>query len=304
VTGASAGLGLSIARLLRESRHRVILTARPSSMHRFAEQGFVEGERLWLRPLDVTDAAARVRVVMEALEKWGGVDVLINNAGVAYRSVVEHVSEADTRAQMDVNFTAPMELSRLVLPRMRRRRRGHIINISSVSGMMAMPTMAIYAASKFALEGATEALWYEVRPWDVRVSLVQPGFINSSSFEKVRTTHLSQRSLDREATAYGAHYRHMAPFIERVMRLTVATPERVAATVLRTMERRDPPLRVPATPDAWFFGMLRRVMPRRAYHALLYRMLPRIQTWGTATDPVSLPPPPDPDAGPPDRAMP
>jgi hypothetical protein len=95
----------------------------------------------------------------------------------------------------------------------------------------------------------------------------------------------------------------MAPFIERVMRLTVATPDRVAAKVLRTMERSDPPLRVAATPDAWFFGMLRRVLPRRAYHALLYRMLPRIGAWGAASDAPSLPPPGDSDPGTPGRAI-
>ncbi len=95
----------------------------------------------------------------------GGVDVLINNAGVAYRSVVEHVSERERLQQMGINFRAPMELTRLVLPYMRSRRAGRIINVSSMGGMMAMPTMAVYSASKFALEGATESLYYEVKPW-------------------------------------------------------------------------------------------------------------------------------------------
>ncbi len=291
ITGASTGLGLALARRLVDSDYRLILTARASSMHRFAEAGIAPSERIWLRPLDVTDAEQRVRVVMEALERWDGVDVLVNNAGVAYRSVVEHVSEADRLAQMDINFRSPMELVRLVLPRMRRKRRGRIINVSSVSGMMAMPTMAVYAASKFALEGSTEALWYEVKPWGIHVTLIQPGFINSEAFQKVRTTALSQRSLEQQSTAYGAHYRNMAPFIERVMNLAVATPEQVAKKVERVMRRRRPPLRQAATPDALFFGILRRVMPRRLYHGLLYRMLPNIGAWGSDERP-SLPAPP------------
>ena len=92
-----------------------------------------------------------------------------------YRAVLEHVSDAERVAQMDVNYLAPMDLIRLVLPRMREKHAGRILNVSSVGGMMAMPTMAVYSASKFALEGATEALYYEVRPWNIRVSLIQPG---------------------------------------------------------------------------------------------------------------------------------
>ncbi len=282
ITGASVGLGLAIARLLlAETPHRLILTARDSSMHRFEEAGIRDGERVWLRPLDVTDDEQRQRVVAEADECWGGIDVLINNAGVAFRAVVEHVSVDDRLLQMDINFRSPMALAALVLPGMRAKRSGHIINVSSVGGMMAMPTMAVYSASKFALEGASEALWYEVRPWGVHVSLVEPGFINSDSFENTRYTEHSRAAADDALLPYHAHYEHMGGFIARVMHLTWATPERVARTVLRTMRRRDPPLRVPATIDAWLFDLMRRWLPRRLYHALLYRSLPRIRTWGS-----------------------
>jgi short-subunit dehydrogenase len=168
VTGASTGLGLALARrLLEVTPCRLVLTARESSMKRFAPAGIVEGPRVHLRALDVTSAEQRKRVVEEAADCWGGVDVLVNNAGVMYRSVLEHVSDAERLEQMDVNYQAPMALIRLVLPHMRAQRAGRILNVSSVGGMMAMPTMAIYSASKFALEGATEALYYEVKPWNI-----------------------------------------------------------------------------------------------------------------------------------------
>ncbi len=282
ITGASVGLGLAIARLLlAETEHRLILTARASSMARFADVGLEENERVWLRPLDVTDAAQREAVVAEAAERWGGVDVLINNAGVAFRAVVEHVSVDDRLLQMDINFRSPMALAALVLPGMRAKRRGRIINVSSVGGMMAMPTMAVYSASKFALEGASEALWYELRPWGVHVSLVQPGFINSDSFENTRYTERSREAADDELLPYHAHYEHMTGFIARVMKLTWATPERVARTVLRTMQHPHPALRVPATIDARLFDLLRRILPRRWYHGLLYRALPKVRSWGS-----------------------
>ena len=281
ITGASTGLGLAIARtLLARTDWRLVLTARAASLQRFAEEGIAEGDRILLLPLDVTDGAQREAAVAAAEARWGRVDALVNNAGISYRAVVEHVDAQDRIDQMQINFIAPMELARLVLPGMRSRRGGHIINISSVGGMMAMPTMAVYSASKFALEGASEALWYEVRPWNVRVSLVEPGFIHSPSFQKVRLTQRSERSIAESAEAYHAHYENMAPFIARMMQRSWATPERVAATVLRTLRRRDPPLRVPATADAWVFALLRRLMPRRLYHLLLYAFLPRIHRWG------------------------
>jgi hypothetical protein len=132
-----------------------------------------------------------------------------------------------------------MELIRLVLPGMRRKRAGRIINVSSVGGMMAMPTMALYSASKFALEGATESLWYEVRPWNIHVSLVQPGFIHSDSFRNTRYTEASRQAEKDSANPYYPHYRQMATLITRLMERTSATPEGVAETTeKRTRGRR------------------------------------------------------------------
>ena len=271
VTGASTGLGLALARLLIEKgRHRLVLTARESSLPRFAAAGITESEDVWLRPLDVTDRGQRMRVVAEMDERLGGVDILVNNAGITFRSVVEHVNQAERLQQMDVNFLSPMHLMRLVLPAMRRKRRGRIINISSVGGMMAMPTMSIYSASKFALEGVSEALWYEVRPFGIHVTLVEPGFIHSPSFANTRYTLDSQTAMDQEQDPYHAHYEHMAPFIARTMDRSRATPERVAKTILKVIEARRPPLRVPATMDAHLFSLLRRpAAPQRVPRAPL-----------------------------------
>lgn len=280
LTGASTGLGLALSKFLLETDYHLILTARESSMARFAEEGIEESDRVWLRTLDVTKDEERRARIDEANAKLGGVDILVNNAGVAYRSVVEHVTEADRIAQMEINFRAPMEMVRLTLPSMREKRRGRIINVSSVGGMMAMPTMAVYSASKFALEGATEALYYEVKPWNIKVSLVEPGFIHSSSFQRVRYTNLSDHSQHDEADPYHNHYIHMDPFIERRMALSVATPDRVARKIIKTMKRKRPPLRVRATMDAHVFDLLRRFMPRRLYHWILYNSLPHIRSWG------------------------
>jgi hypothetical protein len=186
--------------------------------------------------------------------------------------------------QMDVNYTA-VELTRLVLPAMRARRRGRIINLSSVGGMMAMPTMAIYSASKFALEGATEALYYEVRPWNIQVSLIQPGFVHSESFEHTRLTSQSERSAIDLGEAYHAHYEYMSPFIARLMHAARATPDSIARKIVRTMHRatRRCGCRRPSTPGC--SDGCGATCPRPLYHWFLYRSLPGIRHWG------ELPPP-------------
>lgn len=280
VTGASSGLGLALARRLAPGPWRLVLTARADSLSRLAAAGIPAGEHVLHLPLDVTVAEERRAVVAAAEARFGRVDALVNNAGVMYRSVLEHVHDDERLAQMDVNFLAPMELVRLVLPGMRARRSGRIVNVSSVGGMMAMPTMAVYSASKFALEGASEALWYEVRPFGVHVTLVEPGFIHSSSFQNARDTEDSARSIVAADDAYHAHYEHMGPFVAKLMDWSRSSPEFVAQRIERALTMRSPPLRMSGTPDAFLFQMLRRMLPRRAYHAVLYRSLPGISRWG------------------------
>jgi short-subunit dehydrogenase len=146
--------------------------------------------------------------------------------------------------------------------------------------MMAMPTMALYSASKFALEGATESLWYEVKPWNIKVTLVEPGFIHSKSFQNTVYTAESRKAAQDPANPYYQHYFQMAGFITRLMGASFATPVKVARKVRRTMEQKSPPLRVPATFDATFFALLRRVLPRNLYHWMLLRGLPHVKFWG------------------------
>ena len=289
VTGATTGIGLALARRLIRGGQRVVLTGRPSSLPRLADAGIAESERVWVLPLDVADPLSARRAIADVTARWGGVDVLINNAGVSYRAVIEHMSDEDEQRQMEVNFLGPMRLARLVIPGMRERRRGQIINISSVSGMMAMPTMGAYAASKFALEGATESLWYELRPWGVAVTLVQPGFVRSSSFERVLLTARSQAALDDPNDPYHPYYEHITPFVSWMMRHALSDADAVARRVMGVMAARRPRLRVAGTTDARLFYLMRRLLPRGLYHNALYWSLPRIRRWGPRGLPVSDP---------------
>jgi len=279
VTGAGSGIGLALAEILYSlPQYRVACTAREHSLAKLRER-FPENERFCLLPLDVTNEDERERVVTEVCHRWGGINVLVNNAGISYRSVVEHMTEADELKQMATNYLGPIGLVRLVLPYMRERGRGKIINVSSVSGMLAMPTMASYSASKYALEGASEALWYEAKPLGISVSLVQPGFIHSESFRRVYHTEKS-RPEACETGPYCDYYRDMVPFIERLMRISRATPEKVARLILCVLQTENPPLWIPATVDAIIFYYIRRMLPRRFLLPVLFYALPGSRRWG------------------------
>ncbi len=279
VTGASSGVGLSLAKLLHKlPEYRTVVTARKTSVQS-VQKIFTENEHFKIVELDVIDPQSRANCMAEIRECWGDVDILINNAGISYRSVVEHMSEADENLQMQTNYFGPMGLIKDVLPSMREKGRGKIINVSSVSGMLAMPTMASYSASKHALEGASEALWYEVKPFGINVSLIQPGFINSQSFQNVYYSEKSNPKNQKSNVAYSDYYRHMGPFVEKLMKLSWTTSEHVAKKILWVLRTENPPLWVPATPDALLFYYLRRLIPRRLLMPILFYFLPKSELW-------------------------
>jgi NAD(P)-dependent dehydrogenase (short-subunit alcohol dehydrogenase family) len=278
ITGCGSGLGYATAELLaKASNYRLVITARARAIE-FLRAKFPESDRIMVRELDVTAEAHRKAVCGEVLEKWGGVDVLLNNAAVSYRAVVEHMTEAEDLHQHQTNYLGPMGMIREVVPQMRLKGRGKIINVSSVSGMVAMPTMSSYSASKYALEGASEALWYEMRPLGVKVCLVQPGFVRSNSFFNVQYT---KKAIDSEHGdgPYSDFYQSMTPFIEKMMGRSRATPEKIAKLIYKVIRTENPPLWIPASIDAVAFYYIRRMLPRRWLMPFLYWCLPGSSKW-------------------------
>jgi short-subunit dehydrogenase len=279
VTGCSSGLGMAIAEKIYHLNHfRLVITARPESLH-FIKSKFSNSERVLILPLDVTDEKSRTNCVSKVYETWGNIDILVNNAGICYRSVLEDMSEADELLQMKTNYLGPIRLTQMVLPKMREKGRGKIINISSVSGLISMPTMSSYSASKAALEGSTEALWYEVKPFGINLSLVQAGFIKSDSYQRVRYSQGAQLSKTTERP-YTQIYQSVEPFIAKLMKRGLATPESIADLVLAVIRTQNPPLWIPASLDSEFFYYIRRISPRRILHPILFWALPNSSQWG------------------------
>ena len=278
ITGASSGIGRRLLEEFCRDEFRVLATVRQPRLDAFKQELTGKYSNVVPYILDVTDLERGTEVIRDVESRFGPIDILINNAAISYRTVVEEMSGPDEAIQMATNYFGPMHLVRMVLPGMRSKKSGHIINISSVGGMMAMPTMSAYSASKFALEGASESLWYEVRPFGIHVTLVRPGFINSDAFRKVK--YGEDTNIEDKKGVYYFHYHHMSGFIEKLMTRTPCTPESAARMIYKISCMKNPPMRIAGTPDARFFAILRRILPRRFYHWLLYRSLPGIKNWG------------------------
>ncbi len=177
ITGVSSGLGRAMAEALLARGHLVVGTVRTADARRAFEA--LAPKRAIGRLLDVTDTDAIRPLVRSVEEAQGAIDVLINNAGYGHRGVVEETALADLRRQFEVNVFAPVALIKAVLPGMRSRGAGHIVNISSMGGVVSFPGLGAYNASKFALTGLGDALAQEVEPFGIRVTTVQPGVFRS-----------------------------------------------------------------------------------------------------------------------------
>lgn len=173
VTGASRGLGRAFVEAALAAGDRVAGLARDVSP--LADLAATHPDRLLALPADVTDRAAVFAAVDTALARFDRLDVVVNNAGALFAGMVEEFTEAQARAQLEVNFFGALWGSQAVLPRLRAQRGGHLVQISSIGGLGGFPSTGLYSASKFALEGLSEALAAEAAGFGVKVTIVQPG---------------------------------------------------------------------------------------------------------------------------------
>jgi NAD(P)-dependent dehydrogenase (short-subunit alcohol dehydrogenase family) len=207
LTGASRGFGLEIARKILAQGDRVVATARR------AEQILTElpdaGDALLAIDLDVTNADQAAQAVQSAVDAFGRIDVLVNNAGRGLLGAVEEASDTSVRAVYEVNVFGTLTMQRAVLPIMRRQRSGHIINISSVGGLLGSAGWGIYCSTKFAMEGFSEALAKEVRPLGIWVTIVEPGYFRTDFLDASSLGTEENVIADYEATA-GATRAHAA----------------------------------------------------------------------------------------------
>jgi len=242
ITGCSSGLGRALAEAVLDAGHNAVITARtPETLSEIVS---AHPDTALALPLDVRDHKQVLAVAQRAHEHFGDVDVLVNNAGHGYRAAVEEGEPDEVQELFETNFAGPVDLIKQVLPGMRRRRSGTIINISSIAGRMSNPGSGYYSATKAALEGMSYGLRMEVAPLGVRVVVVEPGAFR---------TDFSGRSLQQSATPID-DYAGTAGLRRKENDRTHGTqpgdPARAAQALITIAESADPPLRLLLGSDA------------------------------------------------------
>ena len=245
ITGASKGFGLELVRQLLHQGHQVVATSRDEA----ALRGAVGVESAEFLPLavDLASEAGVGEAVRAAVARFGRIDVVVNNAGYGQLGSLEELSDAEARANFDVNVFGTLHVIRQVMPQLRQQRSGHVINLSSIAGITgAFPGWGVYCATKFAVEGLSEALSAEAAPFGITVTVVEPGYF--------RTEFLSSGSLRTPAApldAYASVRESEAVHQQQIRGNQPGDPVKAAAAIIRTAAEPNPPLHLLLGEDAY-----------------------------------------------------
>ena len=250
ITGASSGIGRSTARLLSQKGYKVFGTSRNPAI----AEAISNVEML---PLDVRSDDSVLACVKAVINDVGRIDVLVNNAAYELAGALEESSIEEAKAQFETNFFGIFRLVKAVLPFMRQEGQGLIINVSSLSGVSSIPFMGIYSASNFALEGYTEALRLELKPFNIHVSLTEAGF--------VKTPMPDKRQVSTAQLKVYEPWRQRAFNAIRDHEQKAPGPELVSQTILRIIAAKTPRLRYVIGPQAKLTTRLQRFLPAWVY---------------------------------------
>ena len=261
ITGCSTGIGKLAAKTFHANGWNVVATMRTPEKERELTQ--LDG--VLVTKLDVTDGASIEAAVGETLERFGTIDALVNNAGYGGHGLLEQVPEADVRAMFDTNVFGLMNTTRAVLPHMRRQKDGCIVNVTSMAGVVALPGETSYCASKWAVEGFTEALAWECKLLGIRVHSVAPGAYLQTAFDD----NAEDQNLQRGGEELVAHAKRLRDHFMQSVHGTVgdaADPQEVA-DVIYACATTDMPVRNPVGKDAEMIVGMLGAPPREEFFA-------------------------------------
>ena len=267
VTGASAGIGRVTCLWLAERGYTVVGTSRElGRLGGLFDDAEGRGLRVWGVELDVNSDESVGEVMPGLIEQFGGVDALVNNAGFGVWGPIESLSVDELKLQFEANFFGAVRMIQATLPGMVSRGAGRIVNISSVLGRIGTPFNGAYVSSKYALEGLSESLRAEVKPFGVEVCLVEPGWF-ATDFQK---NQLRAARADDPSSAYAPYIRRNDERHGRFDHLA-ADPIKVARVIEKAIGARRPSFRYPVSAEAWAVSVGNRVLPERVKNALLSR---------------------------------
>jgi NAD(P)-dependent dehydrogenase (short-subunit alcohol dehydrogenase family) len=242
VTGAARGMGVDIAKAALAAGHKVVATARQADA---LARALGTHESLLPVRLDVTSARDAEEAVRSAVERFDRIDVLINNAGNFYGGFFEELSPEQVRSQIETNLFGPMNVTRAVLPVMRRQRSGLVISISSLAGLVGGEFTSAYAASKFGVEGWMESLAPEVEPFGIKTMIVEPGYFRTELLQP-ESTSFAELSLDD----YAERTAQIIPAWQAINGRQPGDPTRLAKALIQLVDSENPPPRWVAGADA------------------------------------------------------
>ncbi len=283
ITGGTDGLGRAIALLLAERGYRVFAAGR-NPTKRDALDALARERQLPLETLemDVCDDASLAGALARVHAEAGPIDVLVNNAGIGYMAVMEEVKMEHLKQQFETNFFGVVRVTQAVLPEMRQRRCGRIINMSSAAGKIAPPLFGPYSGSKFALEGMSDALRLEVYPFGIDVVLIEPGFIRTG-FQGVAAELSSPYTAADRNTPYAKLYEAFRRTVKQARDRSPYTPEDCGRVVLRAVEDDPPKARYTVTRIARVASWAKRLLPDRALDRHMIRTYGLDRTASTIT---------------------
>ena len=268
ITGTSSGIGLVTAIEMAKAGFHVIATMRDSAkqtrLMEAANSAGVSGN-IEVRALDITKTGMLKDAVAAIIGEHQRIDVLVNNAGYALGGFAEDISDEELRRQFDTNFFGHVAVTKAVLPYMRAQASGHIIMVSSISGLVAYPVTSSYAASKHAIEGWTESLRIEVHSLGIRVVLIEPGAFQSDIWEK--NVQIGQQAMSPGSPNQARARRYSERVKETKDRRD--DPRRVARLITRVAQMENPKLRYRIGKDAAFFFWFKRLLPWRTYEKMI-----------------------------------
>jgi short-subunit dehydrogenase len=267
ITGASSGIGEACARRLSRARAKLVLAARRTDrLTALCAELDPAGENTLIVACDITVDADRRQLVDAALRRFGRVDALVNNAGYGQRGPVERVPVEAIRRNFETNVFSLIALTQLVAPLLRAQGRGRIVNIGSVAGRIARPMSSIYDATKHALEGITDGLRGELKPFGVHVVLVRPGFIQT---EFGQVANAGWTEIQENADVYAPYIDGFLEKSKRLKRSAAGVPDDIARAVETALSAACPRSHYNAPRHATFFLFLKWLLPVRVMDHLL-----------------------------------
>jgi NAD(P)-dependent dehydrogenase (short-subunit alcohol dehydrogenase family) len=271
ITGGTDGLGKAAAVLLAQRGYRVFAAGRSAEKRRHLDE-LARQQRLVLESLDmdVCDDASVKEGVAAVISKAGSLDVLINNAGIVYATTVEDTRMEDWRRQFETNFFGVVRVTQAVLPHMRTRRRGRILMMSSVSGIITPPTHGPYSSSKHAIEGLSNALRLEMYPFGVEVILIEPGYI-VTNLQNIAGELIEPYAEKITAGPYAKTYSGAFAGASSARKKSKTTAEDCARVMLEAIEARNPRARYGVTSLAALAKWAKRLLPDSAIDSIIRR---------------------------------